>query len=237
MNLVAPEILQEARGLPPLVTGSALAIGFVLWLWGARGHRFWIALAITAAAGLVGLFHGPTYGLQPLVAGLLLAVAAGTLALSLVRVLLFVAGGFAALALVQSVAPAWNEPIVSFLVGGLAGIVLYRVWIIALTSLIGTLLMVYGGLCLCDGARGFDAAAWAAKNGPLASWACGALAVLGVLMQFLGERRRKRKAAPPAEAPEEPAWNPPKPQPKPRSRPKVSAWWEWVQKHALRRAG
>jgi hypothetical protein len=237
MNLVAPDILAEARGLPPLAPGTALAVGFLLWLWGARGHRFWIALGITLTAGLVGLFQGPSYGMQPLVAGLLLAVAAGALALSLVRVLLFMAGGFAALALMHALAPGWNEPVVSFLAGGLAGILLYRFWITTLTSLVGTLLMAYGGLVLLDGSRSFDAVGWSTKNGALLNWACGATAVMGILIQFLLERRRRRKARAHAEPPpEEEVEEQPPPRPKARPKPRPTLWG-WVQKHSPRRAG
>jgi hypothetical protein len=232
MQLVDPRILEEARGLPPFITGTALGVGLFLWLFGARGHRFWIALVLTVGAGLLGLFYGPDYHMQPLVAGLLLAVAAGALALSLVRVLLFVAGGFTALALVHSMAPAWNEPIVSFLVGGLGGILLYRFWITTLTSLGGTLLIAYSSLCLLDRYKVVDATAWSGRNGPLLNWACGAAAIMGILVQFLLERRRKRKAAKAKAAAEREEEPPPRPRPKPKK-----TLWGWVQKQATRRAG
>jgi hypothetical protein len=235
MQLVAPDILAEARGFPPAVLGTALAVGLFLWLLGARSHRFWIALVITLSAGLIGLSQGPAYGMQPLVAGLLLAIAAGALALSLVRVLLFAAGGFAALAVMHSLAPAYDEPLVSFLVGGLGGILLYRFWITTLTSLIGTLLIAYSGLCLLDWLRVVDAVAWSKQNSALLNWGSGAAAVVGILIQFLLERRRKRKAkalaledAEDYEEERAPVRN--------RARRK-STWWGWGQKPGQRRAG
>jgi hypothetical protein len=194
MNLVDPDILAEARGLPPVVPGIGLTVGLLLWVFGARSHRFWIALVITMSAGLLGLAHGPAYGMQPLVAGLLLAIAAGALALSLVRVLLFAAGGLAALTVMHTVAPNHDEPLVSFVVGGLGGILLYRFWITTLTSLIGTLLITYSGLCLLDRLHTLDAPAWSTRNAGLLNWGCAGSAVLGVLLQFLLDRRRKRKA-------------------------------------------
>jgi hypothetical protein len=236
MQLVDTKILEEARLLPPYATGIALAVGLFLWLFGARGHRFWIALVITAGAGLIGLFYGPAYDMQPLVAGLLLAIAGGALALSLVRVLLFVAGGFAALALVYTMAPAWNEPIVSFLVGGLGGILLYRFWITTLTSLCGTLLIAYSSLCLLDRFKVVDALAWSGRNGPLLNWGCGAAAIMGILVQFLLERRRKRKIQAAKAKAKEQEEEPPPPPPKPKPKPKKTLW-TWVQKVALRRAG
>jgi hypothetical protein len=243
MQLVAPNILEEARGLSPVLNGGALAVGLFLWLYGARGHRFWIALAMTAAAGLVGLYQGPAYNVQPLVAGLLLALAAGALALSLVRILLFIAGGFTALAALESAAPGWGEPIVTFLVGGLGGIFLYRFWITTLTSLCGTLLIAYSSLCLLDRFRVMDAPGWSGRNGPLLNWACAAGTVLGVVLQFLLERRRKRlakeaKAAREAQEAEEAAVRQAEETlaRKPRSQP-APTLWGWVKKYAFRQAG
>jgi hypothetical protein len=236
MQLVAPDILEEARGLPPMTVGACLAIGLFLWLFGARTHRFWIALAFTLAAGLIGLSHGPAYGMQPLVAGLLLAIGAGTLALSLVRVLLFVAGGFTALAVVHALAPAYDEPIASFVVGGLAGVLLYRMWIMTLTSLTGTLLMAYSGLSLLDRFQVADAKVWSERHAGMLNWACGAIAVVGLLLQFVLERRRARIAKARAREEEEQAqeWAHQLPG---RYRGRPRGWLDWLQKRPARRAG
>ncbi len=167
MQLLAPDILEEARLLSPFLSGAGLAIGLLLWSLGGRTHRFWLAMSVTLAAGLLGLAMGKDYGMQPLVAGLLLAVSAGALALSLVRILLFAAGGLAALGLLHAVAPAWDEPLAVFLVGGLVGVFLYRFWIMTFSSLIGALLMVYSALALFDRLHMVDSIAWTRKNGPL----------------------------------------------------------------------
>src|SRR5579884_1047995 len=76
MQFLAPDILEEARTLSPFLSGAGVAIGFLLWMLGGRTHRFWLALTVTLAAGLLGLALGRDYGMQPLVAGLLLAVSA-----------------------------------------------------------------------------------------------------------------------------------------------------------------
>lgn len=195
MQLVAPDILEEARGLSPLLSGAGMAIGFLLWSLGGRTHRFWLAMSVTLTAGLLGLALGKDYGMQPLVAGLLLAVSAGALALSLVRILLFAAGGLAALGLMHALAPAWNEPIAVFLVGGLIGVLLYRLWIMVFSSLIGGLLLVYSTLALLDRLRMVNSVAWAQKYGPLLNWGCAALIVLGIVVQFVLERRHRKKEA------------------------------------------
>ena len=128
MQVLDPEILGEFQGLSANVTVPAFALGFLIWLLGWRGHRFWIVLAATVTAGLIGLDAGPSWGSQRLVAGLLLAVAAGTLALSLVRVVAFAAGGAAGWLIVHALAPQWNDPLVCFLGGGILGLLLYRLW-------------------------------------------------------------------------------------------------------------
>jgi hypothetical protein len=225
MHLVDPNILEAARGLSTVVSGTGLVIGLLLWSFGGRSHRFWLALIMTLAAGLLGLSFGPAYGMQPLVAGLLLAVAVGALALSLVRILVFAAGGLAGLCVVQAL--AWDDHVVGFLVGGLAGVLLYRFWITVLASLAGTLLLAHSALCLVERFGKLDAAAWATKNAPLLDWGCAAFAVVGVLVQFLLERRRRRLRAERAQAAQAPAFNSP-PAPLPTPPPRVP-WWKKLQ--------
>jgi hypothetical protein len=232
MQLVAPDILEEARLLSPLLSGAGLVIGFLLWSLGGRTHRFWLAMSVTLTAGLLGLTLGKDYGMQPLVAGLLLAVSAGALALSLVRILLFAAGGLAGLGLMHALAPAWDEPIAVFLVGGLAGVFLYRFWIITFSSLIGGLFLVYSALALLDRLHMVDSVAWTRTNGPLLNWGCAALIVTGILVQFLLARRRQEKTEAPAEPePIVAAPLPPPPAPTPKG------LWAWGEKWLHRRAG
>lgn len=236
MQLVAPDILEEARLLSPLLSGSGLLVGFLLWSLGGRTHRFWLAMSVTLTAGLLGLTLGRDYGMQPLVAGLLLAVSAGALALSLVRILLFAAGGLAALGLIHFLSPSWDEPIAVFLVGGLIGVFLYRFWIIAFSSLIGTLLLAYGALSLLDRLHMVDSVAWTRKNGPLLNWGCAALIVAGILVQFLLERRRRRNAQADAEPEPEPIVVAPL-LPPPPSNPAPKGLWAWGERWFHRRAG
>ena len=77
------------------------------------------------------------------------------------------------------------------------------------------------------------AAAWTGAHTPLRNWACGAATVLGLLMQFLLERRRKRqekqRAEDKARADEE-ARRPPPPKPAPKP------WYAWPPKFLRRRA-
>lgn len=229
MHLVVPDILKEARELPLFLLLTGLAVGLFLWLFGGRKHQFWLALVLTLAAGLCGLRYGQSYGMQPLVAGLLLAVSAGALALSLVRILLFVAGGGLAVFLLHSTFPDWDETAACFLAGGLFSILLYRIWVVVLSSLVGTLLLAYSGLCLLARFSKINTVAWAENNGPLLDWSLATLTVLGLLTQLLLERRRLRRlSAPPAPKPA-----PAPPPPAPPAPPEPVVWWRRI----LSRAG
>jgi hypothetical protein len=237
MQLLAPDILEDARQLSLPVSGIGVGVGLLLWLLGSRTHRFWVVLALTLGAGLAGLAYGRDYGLQPLVAGLLLAVTAGALALALVRLLLFAAGGLACLAVARAVAPEWMAELPCFLAGGLAGIFLYRLWIMALSSFVGTLLIGYGGLALLDKLGLVDSLAWARQNGALLNWGVVGCTVLGVLAQYLVDRRQKRRKAAAkarkAKAAEEArakAAAPPPPPPPPKQ-----AWWKLGRRDAAQR--
>ncbi|MBI1915303.1 MAG: hypothetical protein HYS12_11275 [Planctomycetes bacterium] len=194
MHLVDPDILADAQGLSPAVCAGGMALGVVLWLFGGRGHRFWLVLLITLGAGIYGLSVAEAYAVQPLVGGLLLAVAAGALALSLMRVLAFVGGGVAACLAAEHSMPGWDEPFVFFFVGGFLGLFLLRFWMMALTSLAGTLLTTYSGLWLLDSLGKLDAIALGRDKPVLLDWACGGAAVMGLLLQFALERRRRKKS-------------------------------------------
>ena len=148
MQLIAPDILAEARGLTAAMTGTICVLGFALWLFGWRWHRFWIVAGITLAAGLLGLNAGRAAGgTQVMAVGILLAVAAGMLALELAKVFAFVAGGCGAWLAVQWVFPQAQELWAVFLSGGLFGLLLYRLWTMLLTSLAGVLLASHAALC------------------------------------------------------------------------------------------
>jgi MFS family permease len=193
MQLLAPEILADARSLSAGVSVTGIILGMALWLLGWRGHRFWIVLGVTVGAGIFGLLSGPEYGTQPLVAGLLLAIAAGTLALALVRVVVFAACGFASWVVVHAMLPAWNEPLVCFLLGGLIGLLLFRFWTMVLTSGAGAVLMTYCGLSLADRLGKVDAVGLAERQAILLNGTCAGLAFVGLTFQFLLERRLNRK--------------------------------------------
>jgi hypothetical protein len=194
MSIIAPDVVAEGRGFSVGFCAVGLAVGLLVWLTGWRAHRFWIVLAATIAAGVAGLSRGAEFRVQPLVAGLLLAVAAGLLALALVRVVAFAAGGLAA-CLAAKALPAgpWQQPLVCFLAGGLAGLLLFRIWTMMLTGFAGAVIIGYCGLWLADRLGQADAVAVANQQQPLLNGACLAGGLAGLGVQFLLERRRLRR--------------------------------------------
>src|SRR5262245_39194647 len=110
--LISPDVLADLRGLSIAACGVTIGLGVMLWLFGWWAHRFWIVLLTTLGAGLAGLAWGRTLGVAPPVAGLLLALAAGMLALSLARVATFLGAGLLAWLAIHHYLPAWDMPLV-----------------------------------------------------------------------------------------------------------------------------
>ncbi len=188
MDLIAPEVLADLSGLSIGLSAAGLVVGLALWLYGWRRHRFWVVLTITFLAGLLGLDEAPALHAQPLVAGMLLALGAGVLALSLARLLAFGAGGVAALLVVKSLVPTWDQHLLSFTTGGLLGVLLFRLWVMVLTSLCGSLLIGYCGLCLAERLAKLNVVEFAERRAALLNWLCGGLTLLGVVAQLLLNR-------------------------------------------------
>lgn len=150
MQLIVPDLFAEVSRLSVGACIIGLVLGLLLWATGWWQHRFWVVAFITAGAGVYGLQQGKLAGVQPLVAGLLAALAAGWMAVELAKVLAFIGGGAAGSLFVQSFAPNLHEPLLTFLSGGLFGVVLFRLWMLVLTSFFGAMVAVYCALGLAQ---------------------------------------------------------------------------------------
>jgi hypothetical protein len=193
MYLVAPDILADACGLSLGLILLAVPVGLVLWLLGWWSHRFWVVLLTTVVAGVSGLHIAPAFQAPALVGALLLALAAGVLALALIRLVAFAAGGLAGLLLVQAVYPSLSQPLVTFLVAGLLSLLLFRPCMMALTSLAGAVLLTFAALMLLNYYAVLDAPAWCEQSTVLLNWLAGSLAFVGMVVQFLLDRYVFRK--------------------------------------------
>ena len=149
MTIIAPDLLTDMLDLPLLAVALVAGVGFGLWITGWWLHRFWITVLTSLTTGLYGLRAAPQLGMaQPVVAGILLALAGGCLALALARLALFGIYGLAAWYLVQQTAPTYAYPLICITAGGLFSVFFFRFCIITLTSALGTVLMGYAGLVL-----------------------------------------------------------------------------------------
>lgn len=219
MQLIVPDILAEARGLTTAMSGTLCALGIALWLFGWRWHRFWIVAGITLAAGLLGLNAGRAAGgTQIMALGILIAVAAGMMALELAKVFAFVAGGCGAWLAVQWVFPQAQELWAVFISGGLFGLLLYRLWTMLLTSLAGVLVASHSALLLLEGPAGFDAVKWVTANQAALNGVAVGIVVLGILLQAIASPEEETKEEPKVEEPEVV-------QPVAVSAVKRRAWW------------
>ena len=224
MQLIVPDILTEARGLTTAMSGTLCALGIALWLFGWRWHRFWIVAGITLAAGLLGLNAGRAAGgTQIMALGILIAVAAGMMALELAKVFAFVAGGCGAWLAVQWVFPQAQELWAVFISGGLFGLLLYRLWTMLLTSLAGVLIASHSALLLLETPAGFDAVKWVTANQAALNGVAVGLIVLGILLQAIAAPDDEATAA--AEEMVEPKEPHETHKPVPATTKKARAWW------------
>jgi hypothetical protein len=195
MHVILPDLMAEMRDLPLLAPSLVALVGVLLWTTGWMAHRFWIVLATTFAAGMVGLRVGPDYGLQPIVAGLLLAAGAGCLALALARVAIFIWYGLVCWYLVQQYAPQLAVPVVCILIGGFFTVVFYKFCVMMLLSAAGMVLTGYGGLELVDRFLGVNAVRLVAENlGVINSGYLGSI-LIGALVQHVVEKNHKKYKA------------------------------------------
>jgi hypothetical protein len=193
MQLIAPDILDEARGLSIPFSALGMLLGALLWTFGWRWHRFWVVLATTVTAGLIGLSGHAVIGPRMLAAGLLLAIAAGMMAIDLSRLLAFGAAGFACWLIVHKVLPHFQEPAICFLGGGVLGLLLYRLQLMFLSSLAAALLFGHSLLLLIEKLTElrFSAGDWSRANPLGLNIGVIVLTVGGIVVQGQLERWRE----------------------------------------------
>ncbi len=196
MHLVASDILYDAHGLSVTACIIGIVLGVVLGLTGWLARRFWVVLGATLGGGLAGLLYGRSYDIQPMVAGLALALTSGILAVFLIRFIVYVTVAFTCLFAVHMKFPQVDYPGLVLLVGGLFGLYLYRFWIMSITATLGGLLTVYSVVCLMDGLSTRDIVDWAERNANLLNLSCaGAIAALVFVQFFIDQKIQGWKQA------------------------------------------
>lgn len=195
MAVLDTELLLSMRDLPLAVLGCGAVVGISLWLTGWWLHRFWITLIATVAGGMIGLMYGPELGVkQSVVAGVLLAMASGCLALSLARVTLFGIYGLAVWYLTALVTPQWAVPLVCVTVGGLLSIWCFRFCMSVLTCSLASVLLSYCGAIFAEVFLDFRVTRHLGAFPWVEYVVLGIITLLGVGFQFRLQRAQDRAA-------------------------------------------
>jgi hypothetical protein len=126
-------------------------------------------------------------------AGVLLAAAAGCLALSLARVGLFIAYGLAIWYSMKRLAPPYAIPTICICAGGLFSVLFYRFCVVLLTSAFGSLLLCYGSLALAHQQKIFNVQTWVQEQNLLANAVWGGLTFFTLMIQLYCWRLAKRR--------------------------------------------
>jgi hypothetical protein len=127
MQVLSPDVFADLLELPLAALGIIAALGAAIALTGWRWHRFWLTITVSLISGLIGIRQAPVWGIeQPIMAGVLLATAAGCLALSLARVGMFLAYGLTIWYAMKRFAPPYAIPAICICAGGLFSVLFYR---------------------------------------------------------------------------------------------------------------
>src|SRR4051794_34175975 len=194
MQVLAPDVLTDLLDLPVAALAACLVVGLGLALTGWVWHRFWLTICVSLISGLVGLRQAAAWGIgQPVLAGALLAAAAGGLALSLARVGLFIGYGLGSWYAMKRFAPAYAVPAICICCGGLFSVLFYRFCVVLLTAAVGSTLVCYAGLALAHQQRWVAALPWLQEQPLLAHGLWGGMMFVTLLFQLYCWRRAKRR--------------------------------------------
>ncbi|HQR08866.1 MAG TPA: hypothetical protein PLN21_18745 [Gemmatales bacterium] len=197
MQLLSPEVLADVLELPVAAMLVMVGLGMALALTGWRWHRFWLTICVSMVSGVVGLRQATAWGIeQPVLAGVLLAAAAGCLALSLARVGLFLAYGLVTWYAMKRLAPPYAIPAICICLGGLFSVLFYRFCVVLLTSLVGSLLLAYGGMAYAQLQNWFPMVTWLKEQPLAAHGAFAAVCGFTLFVQLYLWRRARRKKLP-----------------------------------------
>lgn len=197
MQVLSPEVLADVLELPSVALMVLMGLGASLALTGWRWHRFWLTISVSLICGLVGLRQAQAWGIQqPIVAAVLLATAAGCLALSLARVGLFLAYGLATWYAVKRLAPPYAIPAVCICLGGLFSVLFYRLCVVLLTSVVGSTILGYAGMAYAQQQNWYPMKTWLAEQTLAAHGSLATLCLVTLMLQlYFWRRNKKRKVA------------------------------------------
>lgn len=194
MHFLDIDIFSEVMKLSTVTLLGILLCGLLLWSAGYLTHKFWVVFLATAGTGVLGFDKGPEFGMHGIFAALLFGISAGILALSVIRVVVFLLGGCTGLIIGNIFIPAGDAWLACSLVGGITAILLYPFWFTAFSSLLGTLASAYGLIAMLDRLKFIEASTFVDKQAGFIDVFCLGFVVLGTVIQyFLTRYFRKRR--------------------------------------------
>lgn len=194
MEILSAEIVTDILELPMPALLAMMSTGLLLAITGWKWHRFWLTLCVSLIAGLIGMRQASAWGIsQPVVSGVLLAAAAGCLALSLSRVGLFLAYGLACWYTMKRLAPPYAIPAICICAGGLFSALFYRFCVVLLTSAIGSVVLCYGAIAYVEQQKWYAALNWLKDQSLVAHAALAGVILLSLFIQLALCRKSKKK--------------------------------------------
>jgi hypothetical protein len=194
MQVLSPDVFADLLELPLAALGIIAALGAAIALIGWRWHRFWLTITVSLISGLIGIRQAPVWGIeQPIMAGVLLATAAGCLALSLARVGMFLAYGLTIWYAMKRFAPPYAIPAICICAGGLFSVLFYRFCVALLTAAFGSLLLCYGGLAFAQQKNIFSVSSVIQEQPLIASAIWAGLTFFTLSLQLYFWRRAKQR--------------------------------------------
>lgn len=194
MEILSPEVVTDILELPLPALLAMMGAGLLLSITGWKWHRFWLTMCVSLIAGLIGMRQSTAWGIsQPVVTGVLLAAAAGCLALSLSRVALFLAYGLTCWYAMKRMSPVYAIPAICICAGGLFSVVFYRFCVVLLTSTIGSVVLCYGAVAYVEQQKWYAALNWLKEQSLAAHAALAGVTLVALLIQLAISRKNKKK--------------------------------------------
>jgi len=192
MQILSQQALETLVRIPLPIVVVGLVLAPVFWLLGWRLHRVLFVGSVTFIAGVYGLVHVPKLlAINKYLAGVLLAVGVGGVAIALMRIGAFVACGLLADSLAVHVAweyfPGLSGPVrfVAFVAGGMVSVFFYRLVVVLITASVGAVLMVGGVISLTHQTSAYDAIQGMDELQTIAAGALVVLILIGTGAQYL----------------------------------------------------
>lgn len=195
-SIINGEVLQAARGMSVAMLSTWLVVGLALWLFGWRWHRFWITCTAALAAAAITWYWGSNWTrTPPLIAAIVSAAAIAAIAVELARLIVFGLGGATLLYLTSQLLPDFRDIWLTFPLGGLAAVLLFRIGWTLVTSFLGTWITIHALMLIIESNSTFDAVQWTSDNFVPIHVGISIWIIIGIICQILIDPKSNKPEA------------------------------------------